>query len=167
MIFFGKPKFDLKCAPPPDPQPESYPYPPHTHHTPPRVRLRSASAGCVNWVLYEHFGECHETDLRLCRDCRETVPKLSRNRGSKTRFGRFRKSKISNNFPATERDPRPTTGPTPGVGSLVPMVPLPELRARAGKIFKFFHFFERERQRNRARDTAGKKDSRFAWCLFR
>ena len=32
-------------------------------------------------------------------------------------------------------------------------------RERAGKIFKFFRFFERERQRNRARerDSAAKK----------
>ena len=56
-----------------------------------------------------------------------------------------------NNFPATQRDPRPTSGPTPGLGSGVPMVLLPELRARAGELFTNYSFQERERQRYRAR----------------
>jgi hypothetical protein len=54
-IIFGRiladsprnPNLDPNCAPPPGPPPDPYPYPPHTHHTPPRVRLRSASARCV------------------------------------------------------------------------------------------------------------------------
>ena len=143
---FGRPTNETKLRPElcstPRPPTGVVPIPtPHPLHPAPRAPALGLCTLRLAEIIWQ-FGTAGGSATRVRRELHASSTNY---RGSKTHERRFRKSKISNNFPATERDPRPTTGPTPGVGSLVPMVPLPELRARAGKIFKFFRFLERER----------------------
>ena len=73
-----KPNFDPNYAQPPGPPPESYPYPPHTHHTPPRVRLRAACARCVKGGLYCDFQLGRFLDANLHANSTQTSTRTRR-----------------------------------------------------------------------------------------